>query len=212
MIINDIFSFLTKPVQMWMQRFGYIEPRFSKSEITRMLGIIKAGDVLGSYETGRITGYFIKGEYDHVGIVDAGLHVIEAVGDILIREKKVTLIYLIKRFFNKVPKIKVQNLGGVRRIPLEDWLWRKNEIFISRHKNFQVANRAATESNTFMGKDYDYGFKEGDDKYSCTELVKECFRIGQPNYMAKNRVPLPIDFLKQADMIVIYNSMKEKTK
>ena len=177
-----------------------------------MLGIIKAGDVLGSYETGRLTAYFIKGDYDHVAIVDAGLHVIEAVGDILVREKKITPMYLIKRFFNKVPKIKVQNLGGVRRIPLEDWLWRKNEIFIARHKNFQVALRAATESNTFMGKDYDYGFKEGDDKYSCTELVKECFRIAQPNYMAKNRIPLPIDFLKQADMIVIYNSMKEKAK
>lgn len=210
-MIHEIAQFF-KPVQMWMQRFGYIEPRFGKEDINVMIGIIKAGDVLGSYETGRITGYFIKGAYDHVGIVDAGLYVIESVGDMMVAEKRVTLMYKIKRLLNKVPKIKYQNLGGVRRVPLEDWLWRKNEIFISRHKNFQVALRAASESNTFMGKDYDYGFKEGNDKYSCTELVKECFRIGQPNYMAKNRIPLPIQFLTQTDMIVIYNSMKEKTK
>lgn len=211
MILHSIAQFL-KPIQIIIQRIGYVEPRFTKKDIDYLLSIIKAGDVLGSFERGRVTAWFIPGEYDHVAIVDPGLFVIESVGDLVVAEVKLTVWKRIKRFFQalykKVPKINYQNLGGVRRVPLEEWLWRKNEIFIARHKNAQVSYRAAAESNTFMGKDYDYGFMEGNDKYSCTEVVKECFRIAQPNYMAKKRIPLPVDFLKQSDMIVIYNSMK----
>ena len=45
------------------------------------------GDILLSYESGRLTSPFIKGQFKHAAIVSDDLYVIEAVGDGIVTGK-----------------------------------------------------------------------------------------------------------------------------
>ena len=184
---------LLKPFQIWIQRLGYQEPKLTKEDVMRMMNLIRAGDVLGSYESGRITSLFIKGEYDHLAIVDGGLYVVEAVGDY---------------FIDGV------NHGGVRQVPIEDWLWRKNHIFIARHRNPEVRHKASVRASEIaqLDPDYDYGFSWSNNKLYCSELVKKCFVSALPAFMRTKKVVLPIDFFNHSDFIILYDTRREHEK
>lgn len=211
-MLNKILYFF-KPFQMWIQGLGYQETEFTSEEINYLLSIIKGGDVLGSYESGRFTSAFIKGNFDHVAIVDHNLYVVEAVGDkwVPIRgaEPETDWEKFKRTFFNKINLSKVRNAGGVRKVALEKWLWTKNHIFIGRHKCPVVAVAAAKESNKYIGSGYDYSFYKNNEFFSCVEIpyisIKP-FDEWFMNGVAECISILPVDYLREYNLDIIYNS------
>lgn len=193
---------------MFIQRIGYIEPRFSEEEIEALIHRIEPGDTLGSYEQLRITSKFIAGEYDHVAIVTLNGDVVEAVGDEWVtRSGKRLSVFMtyVYRLFKKPMK----NIGGVRRVGLRAWLYRKHDIFVARHYDKEVALGAAGYATKIKGH-YDYGFREGDKNYSCVEVNKESYQSADPKFMYGNKMPLPVHFMSNKDMTVIYDSKRMK--
>jgi uncharacterized protein YycO len=182
---------LFTPIQKWIQRLGYIESEFTVQIIRDISYKIKAGDVLLSYESGRYTSAFIKGEWDHAAIVDDELFVIEAVGDKIVKGK---------------------NIGGVRRVELQEWLWKKNHVVVLRHYDFYTRLQAAIKSKTFIGRSYDYQFKHGEETLYCSELVHSSYKHFDKLFMidiSDDKEILPIDYLKEPSLREYYNSRKD---
>lgn len=181
-----ILGWLT-PIQKFIQQLGYIESDFTPEIINALLVKIKPGDVLGSYESGRFTSAFIKGNFDHVAIVDENLYVVEAVGDKYVDGK---------------------NVGGVRRVKLETWLWKKNHVFVARHPDEHKAFLAARETSRYVGKSYDYRFELDDECLYCAELPYVCFKPHDEYFMCwvhKDDEILPVEYLG-VYLDQIYNS------
>lgn len=193
-LIRKLLLFL-KPVQIWIQGLGHVESGFTKEYIDHLLMTIKPGDILGSYESGRFTSWFIKGDFDHIAIVNNDLYVVEAVGDSI-------------DMFGK-------NHGGVRKVKLEEWLWKKTHVFVVRHYIEHVALAASIECNKFVGKSYDYSFDSDNETFYCSEIpyasIKPFFETIFEN-VPKNKAILPIDYLTEYYLIPIANSRIKETK
>ncbi len=192
-LIRKLLLFL-KPVQIFIQRLGHVESGFTEEYINHLLLTIKPGDILGSYESGRLTSWFIKGEWDHIAIVNNDLYVIEAVGD----------------NFN----FKGENLGGVRKVKLEEWLWKKTHVFVVRHFDESVALAASIECNKFVGKNYDYSFDNNNETFYCSEVPyasMKPFFVHLFEGVSKNKAILPIDYLTEYYLIPIANSRTKET-
>lgn len=221
---NRILTLLT-PLQKWLQRQGYVESHFTVSDIEYIISIIKAGDVLLSYESGRLTSPFIKGEWKHAAIVDHNLHVVEAVGDYYIPIKGAdpeTFKEKIERiFFNKPNLSKNRNIGGVRKVRLDEFLWKKNHVAVVRHEDRDIAFKASFASQKYIGRGYDYSFTENDDhefsikeneeneRFYCSELVYVCYSEFDKEVFFFHGIKqdiLPNDFLSDVKFQLIYNS------
>lgn len=206
-MLNKLLYFF-KPFQMLIQRIGYMEPLLDEEEIERLVSIIVPGDTLGGYQSARITSKFIKGEYDHVAMVTENKDVIEAVGDMWI-DKNGKLLPVWKYYLYRWLKRPMKNIGGVRRVGLRAFLYRMNHLFVARHNNKTVALLAANYATKIKGN-YDYGFREGDSKWSCVEVCKASYKSADPKFMYGNKMPLPVHFLTDKDMTVIYDSYRGK--
>lgn len=191
MSIKHRLLLLLKPFQIFIQRLGYRESDFTPEIIDQLLVMIKPGDILGSYESGRLTAWFIKGNFDHVAIVDENLYVVEAVGD----------------DFRTVNGTKV-NYGGVRRVKLEQWLWKKNHIFVARHPDKDIAYLSSKETYRYVGKGYDYSFALNGETFYCAEVPYLCFKRHDDYFMSwiepEDEI-LPIDYLGSY-LDQVYNS------
>jgi uncharacterized protein YycO len=150
LIINKILKLL-KPVQIILQRIGRSEPKMNRQSVDQAMDLIRHGDILLSYESQRITAFFIKGEYDHVGIYTPK-GVIDAVGDKILSGK---------------------NIGGVRSTDLEEWLFNMDKVAIIRPLKTTLEENyfASTNSIGYIGKGYDYQFKIDKNKIYCSELI-----------------------------------------
>lgn len=185
---------LLKPLQIFIQRIGYIENDFTEADIDRYYDLCQAGDILGSYESGRVTSFFIKGEYDHIAMVTDDKQVVEAVGD---------------HFVNGV------NLGGVRVVPLKEWLWKKNHFFCLRHKNKMLALKASASYKPLVGLGYDYSFDRNNELVYCSETPFVCFNQHDPNFLSnvpKDKDILPIDYLSCTDLELIFDTRRYAIK
>lgn len=179
-----------KPFQIMLQRMGYVENSFSEEDIQGMYDTLKPGDILGSYESGRPTSIFIKGEYDHSAMVTDNKMVVEAVGD---------------KFINGI------NFGGVRLVPLKEWLWKKNHVYAMRHKNNMIAEKASKSYYTLVGMGYDYSFDRANEKMYCSEIAYICFHTHDPNFLSnvpKNKDILPIDYLGCTDLELLFDTRR----
>lgn len=181
---------LLKPFQMWLQRRGYVENSFTEADIQRMYDMLVPGDILGSYESGRPTSVFIPGPYDHSAMVTDKKEVIEAVGDKFVNGK---------------------NVGGVRIVPLKEWLWKKNHIYAMRHKNPMIAEKASKSYYTLVGMGYDYSFNRENEKMYCSEIAYVCFHTHDPNFLSnvpKNKDILPIDYMSCTDLDLVFDTRR----
>lgn len=177
-----------KPFQVFIQRIGYTENDFTEVDIQRYYDLCKPGDILGSYETGRVTSIFIKGEYDHIAMLTDDKQVVEAVGD---------------KFVNGV------NLGGVRVVPLKEWLWKKNDFFCLRHKNKELAEKASVSYKALVGLNYDYSFDRKNEKMYCSEIPFVCYNQHDPSFLINvpaNKDILPIDYLGCPDLDIVFKT------
>lgn len=148
------------PVQKLLQRIGKQESMMNEVKVKEIMRLADQGDILLSYEHGRPTSFLIKGFYDHAAIITSKLTVMEAVGDKVINGK---------------------NVGGVREVDLEEWLYKKDHVAVIRPVYLDVFSyggrsniinrQAAAAALYFKGKAYDYGFNVDNEKVYCSELV-----------------------------------------
>ena len=181
---------ILKPIQIFIQRLGYIENAFTEEDVDYMFALCQAGDILGSYESGRVTSWFIKGEYDHIAMVTDDKMVIEAVGD---------------KFANG------KNVGGVRKVPLKEWIWKKNHIFIMRHKTYGIGTKASRYYYTLLGTSYDYAFDRGNEKMYCSEIPYICYHTHDQYFLSNvqsHQSILPIDYLACTSLDLILDTRK----
>jgi uncharacterized protein YycO len=189
--IKHLILWLLIPFQKWVQRLGYVENSFTQEDIDRMYDTLKPGDILGSYESGRFTSMFIKGEYDHSAMVTDTKEVIEAIGD---------------KYVNGI------NVGGVRLVPLKEWLWKKNHIYAMRHKNNMIAEKASKSYYTLLNMKYDYTFDRGNEKMYCSEIPYVCYNQHDPNFLSNvpsDKEILPIDYLSCTDLELIFDTRRK---
>lgn len=183
--ISSLFFWITIPLQKFLQRIGNQESFVTDEQVSKALRILRAGDILLSYESGRPTSWFIQGYYDHAAIVTSDRCVMEAVGD----------------KFEKQGRRKI-NTGGVRKVSLRDWLSKKDSFAIIRpiyrDKFDKKINFLAAETSLYyQGLGYDYYFSKNNHKVYCSELVFMCYERHDPHFM--RHVPdgqriLPMDY------------------
>lgn len=193
MLKRLILSFL-KPVQIFIQRLGYIENSFTEADVEYMYALCQAGDILGSYESGRFTSMFIKGEYDHIAMVTDDKMVVEAVGD---------------KFVNGI------NFGGVRKVPLKEWIWKKNHIFIMRHKTYGIGTKASKSYYTLIGMSYDYTFDRGNEKMYCSEIPYVCYHTHDQYFLSNvpaTKEILPIDYLACTSLELLWDTRRNSLR
>lgn len=186
--ILDLFT----PLQKLMQRFGRDETVITKDIVDDLLRAIQPGDILLSHEKQRFTSLFIKGFYDHAAIVSHKYTVIEAVGD---KWKRINGV--------------LTNLGGVREMALEEWLYKKDFVAVIRVKNMEYLDRykVANLSRGYIGRNYDYVFSRDNKSIYCSELVLLCYLEVWKDFLAEipdDKEVLPqmyLDLCKQVDYL-----------
>jgi len=174
---------LLKPVQKFMQRLGRHETVIDRKTVDYLLSVIKEGDILLSHENQRLTNLFIKGFYDHAAIVSSKMTVVEAVGDIWTMKNG-----------------RLENIGGVREIDLEEWLFKKDFVCVIRVLSLDEnkIKYAAANSLSHIGKSYDYTFSSKGENLYCSELVYVCYKPEIPyflNELDAFKEILPIEYL-----------------
>lgn len=144
------------PIQKYLQGIGNRESTMTTEAAVQILNLVKSGDILLSYESGRATSRFIKGDYKHAAMLSNNLTVIDAVGD---------------KYIGNV------NVGGVRECDLLRWLYQMDKVALIRPNLPEYLRHAAGEqSRSFIGINYDYTFKFGAETIYCSELPYLCYR------------------------------------
>lgn len=205
--IRNLFLWIFTPIQKILQRSGKQEPLISFDQAEKCIDLIKPGDILLSYESGRPTSALIRGFYDHAAIITSKYTVMEAVGDRFIFLEKYSLWkrikFYIKKFFIRKQTLKTKNIGGVRQTGLAEWLYKKDSVCVIRpiynqDKIKLNVNLLASKAVFFYeGLGYDYSFSFGNETVYCSELVYASYLKYDPKFM--NHIPyneeiLPMDY------------------
>lgn len=198
-----------KLFQIWLQRQGRRETIMTGMHVTLIRSQAQAGDILLSYEDQRATSKFIRGEFDHAAIITDKMTVMEAVGDFwvpIIGAQKETFLEKISRIlFDKVNKNKMANLGGVREVDLDEWLWKKDHVVLIRPvMSCPIINTiAAKNAYKYKGFGYDYGFEMGGETVFCSELEYSCYYPADNSFMdhlPADKEILPIQYLEACSL------------
>lgn len=189
--MKKIILWLLTPVQKFLQRTGNQESLINKNQVDNLLSLIKEGDILLSYENGRPTSFLIKGYYDHAAIVSSKMSVVEAVGDKFVDGK---------------------NIGGVREVDLEEWLYKKDSVAVVRplYPSIYTNKLAASNSLSHIGKSYDYTFSLSEEKLYCSELVYICYRVEDADFLKHIEGEiLPHDYYELTQMSLEFDLIAE---
>lgn len=162
--IKWFFLGLFTPVQKWFQQLGSKESLITEEAVEAIMALAQPGDILLSYEFGRPTGKFIKGDYDHCALINNLKKVVDAVGDNFEAGK---------------------NIGGVRLNGLERWLYQMDGVCLIRPitPDPTINIKASQNANTFIGVGYDYKFKKGSETIYCSELAYLCYVTVFPKFL-----------------------------
>lgn len=186
-MLNNIKIFLLRlltPIQKLLQKSGPQETLITEEEVNLIKSLIRPGDILLTRENQHPTGIFIKGKYKHAAIQSIRNTVVEAVGD--------------NFKIDKATGVKT-NLGGVREVPLEKFLYGKDAVALIRPSfAFDFANRAAAnESLDYIGRNYDYTFSLSDSRIYCSELIYLCYSKFEKAFAAEidHEDILPTEYL-----------------
>ena len=161
--LKTFILWLTIPFQKWIQRRGRLETIMTNEQVDKIMALVRPGDILLSYEAQRWTSIFIKGFYDHAVILSSRGTIVEAVGD---------------RFVNG------KNIGGVREVDLEEWLYKKDHVALIRvnHASSPIAGMNAL---TYVGRGYDYTFSHDNEDVYCSELPYLCYRTEWSGFLSE---------------------------
>ncbi len=171
MSVRSFFLWLFTPLQKLLQRLSRPEPEMSREQVDYLLKLIQKGDILLSYEGGRLTSPFIRGDWDHLAVVTDKKILIEAVA----------------------PK--------VRLCDLEEWLFKKKGVAVLRYTGLKsIRVNAAKYALKYTGWPYDYLFTYTNKKAYCSEIGFLSYREFDSKFMnhLKKREILPQDFYDAA--------------
>lgn len=182
--VKHFLLWLFIPVQKWFSRRGNQESKITKDAVDEIMNRAQGGDILLSFEFGRPTSLGIPGEWDHTAMINDVLDVVDAVGDLFIY-KSYSLKDYILDFFRKNKKVKRINIGGVRKTPLEKWLYNMDGVALIRPitPNPDHNMMAAKRCNQFVGLGYDYIFTIGGEKIYCSELPYVSYIKDFPSFL-----------------------------
>lgn len=144
----------------------------TRFQVDYLMEVIEEGDLLLSYEGGRLTSPFIRGIWDHLAVVNHSMKVVEAVS----------------------PKVKV--------VDLEEWLFKKKGVAVIKHSDRSTRILASKHVNRFIDWLYDYLFKYGNQQAYCSEIGYLSYLEYDPEFMShirKGREILPQDFYDAAE-------------
>lgn len=170
--IKEVILFLLIPFQKLLQKLSRPEPEMTRHQVDYLMEVIQEGDLLVSYEGGRLTSPFIRGIWDHLAVVNDSLKVVEAVS----------------------PKVKV--------VDLEEWLFKKKGVAVIKFADNSTRLLSALYVNKFIGWPYDYLFKYGNKEAYCSEIGYLSYLENDPEFMShirKGREILPQDFYDAAE-------------
>lgn len=159
--IKTAFLWVFTPFQKFAQWFGRHEPLMTRESVDLAMSLVRPGDILLSYERQRITSLFIKGKYKHAAIFTSKWKVVEAVGD------KFVVVNGVE-----------ENIGGVREVDLEEWLFLMDGVAIVRPiYDSQLVNECAGfNALSYLDCGYDYLFRTGNkSEIYCSELPYLCY-------------------------------------
>ena len=169
--IRNFFLWLFTPIQKLLQRLSRPEPEMTREQVDYLLKLAQPGDILLSYEGGRLTSPFIRGDWDHLAIMTDKNRIIEAVA----------------------PK--------VRLCDLEEWLFKKKGGAVLRYTGLKsIRIKSAKFVHKYAGWPYDYLFTYTNKKAYCSEIGFLSYREFDPQFMShlKKREILPQDFYDAA--------------
>mgnify|MGYP001362371661 FL=1 len=170
--LRDVFFWLVTPIQKLLQRLSRPEPEMTRDQVSAVLKRYRKGDLLVSYEGGRLTSPFIPGDWDHLAVINNEKKVIEAIA----------------------PKVRAQDL--------EEWLFKKKGVALVRYTGNKLVNyQASIFVNKFVGWPYDYLFKFGNKKAYCSEIGFLSYHEFDDSFMShvlKNKEITPQDFYDAA--------------
>lgn len=169
--LRNFILWLTTPIQKLLQSWSRPEPEMSREQVDKLLSVIQKGDLLLSYEGGRLTSPFIRGDWDHLAVVCDKNKVIEAIA----------------------PKVRFSDL--------EEWLFKKKGVAVIRYTGLKsVRIKAAGFVHKYAGWPYDYLFTYTNKKAYCSEIGFLSYREFDPQFMnhLKKREVLPQDFYDAA--------------
>lgn len=199
--IKNRLLLLFKPIQIFMQRLGRKETIMTQKVVDMIQELVLPGDIALSYEAQRLTSIFIKGNLDHASIVTDTVTVMEAVGD----------------DWEPDPNYdRLVNKGGVREVPLVEWLFKKDHVVIVRPKLPEITRfSAGKNSKTYKGRGYDYAFNYKNKAVYCSELILLSYREADPSFLKEvTKEILPIEYMdftqsKPELFELIFDSRKE---
>lgn len=151
--IKSFILSILKPFQVILQRLGRQDSKVTAQQVKDIQDLAQPGDIVLSFEYGRLTSILIKGFFDHAAIVSSKMNIVEAVGDNFVDNK---------------------NIGGVREVDFEEWLYKKDYVAVVRpvYAVGNIVNKeAAAACLYYLGKNYDYQFKIDNETIYCSELV-----------------------------------------
>jgi len=174
--LRDIILWLAIPFQKLLQKWSRPEPEMTREQVDLVLNKIIPGDLLVSYEGGRLTSPFIKGIWDHLVVITDNVKVIEAVS----------------------PKVRIQDT--------EEWLFKKKGVALIRYtKETQINGepiqyKVSQFVKKFINWPYDYLFKYGNTSAYCSEIGYLSYLEYDKDFMMhkKGREILPQDFYDAA--------------
>lgn len=169
--LRNFFLWLLTPIQKLLQRLSRPEPEMTREQVDCLLSVIQKGDILLSYEGGRLTSPFIRGDFDHLVVVNDKRLVVEAIA----------------------PKVRSQDL--------EEWLFKKKGVAVARYTGKKTVRTCASAFvNKYMGWPYDYLFTYTNKKAYCSEIGYLSYKEFDPEFMnhLKKREVLPQDFYDAA--------------
>lgn len=166
-------------------------------KVNAILKLAKPGRILLSHEDNRPSNLLIKGYWDHAAIICRDGFVMEAVGDQFDDDGK--------------------NIGGVREVDLEQWLYQKDDVCLIDERNSSDTTKSLAGANSFSfkGLGYNYAFNLLDvRKMFCSGLVWHCWHIENPLFMSsilkRSSTIIPQDFFNVAKanvhLSVLYDS------
>jgi hypothetical protein len=160
--IRNIILWLSTPFQRRIQVVGAQESRVPDEAVEAVERLAQPGDILLSYEFHKATSGAIKGTWKHAAILNDILKVVDCVGDEFVVDP-VTGI--------------AKNVGGCRVNSLTRWLHQMDGVALIRPITpIEGSNlEAAKNANKYVGRNYDYEFRRGNDTLYCSELPYVCY-------------------------------------
>lgn len=153
------------PMSQWWASKTASDPKYEIDFWMRLIGVIRAGDIILTRKNGLMTNLFIPGKFKHAAMFVGKIGCVESV----------------------YPKI--------RQISIVSLLAKSDEIVIVRPRNMtlECANKAASEMIDLIDQPYDLLFEPGEKAFYCSEAIAYAYSKACEDFSFTTRSILGVD-------------------